>query len=169
MFGPQNLYNSRGLHRFRFLALTALAALALAACGGSDPAAPEVDVPDVSGDWNGQAEDTFGDLQTVRLQLNQNGTRLSGTISSMIFRNLVGYSVTGSVTESGRVTIEVLAADQGGCFDVEATMTLSTSGRRLPGTYVINRKAAGCGRMPAGTPPARPFTVEGGRGTVGQP
>lgn len=147
-----------------------LALLATGACGGdSGPAGPEETFPDVSGTWTGTAEDTFGTSQTVQLLVTQDEGRLTGSIVSQIFRTDFGYPFSGTLTPGGAVTLQVLAADRGGCFDVTINLQLSSSQRLLPGSYVINRKADGCGRQPAGPPPSRPFSLTRGRTQVGNP
>ena len=140
----------------------ALVALILttAACGSTEsPTGPEApSVPDVAGQWQGNADDTFDVNQDVQILLEQNGTGLSGTISSQIFRTDRIFPLSGSVDEDGVVRLTVAAADRGGCFDVSVDVTLSTSRRRLSGTYVIDRKAEGCGRR-AASPPRRTFNL----------
>lgn len=136
-----------------------VALVSIGACGGGDPTAPEEPVPNVAGAWTGSAEDTYDQIQVVNLYLQQAGSDLSGSIHSMIFRTAVIFPLTGSVDQDGNVTLQVLAADDGGCFDVTINVAVSTSGRRLSGTYVIDRKADGCGRIQVGGSPPRPFNL----------
>ncbi len=130
-----------------FLLLSALA------CGeGESSTAPEAPaIPEVAGAWQGVATDTFDDDQGVQVLLQQDGTRINGTVSSRIFRVDRIFPLTGTVNEEGAVTLTVAAADQGGCFDITVEMTLNARGNRLSGDYVIDRKAEGCGRMSAAT------------------
>jgi hypothetical protein len=118
------------------------------------------DVPDVAGGWEGSAVDTFDWDRTVSVLLEQDGTQITGTVTSMIFRTARLFPLSGTVDEQGRVTVTVLAADAGGCFDVTITVALSTSRRRLSGGYVIDRRADGCGRESIGPAQSRPFNLE---------
>ena len=151
------MYNAR---RTRTVPTLFVLLLATAACGSSDsPTGPEpAEIPNVAGQWQGDADDTFDASQRVQILLEQNGTGLSGTISSQIFRTDRIFPLTGSVDEDGVVSLTVAAADRGGCFDVTVEVRLSTSRRRLSGVYVIDRKADGCGRLSV-NPPRRPFTL----------
>jgi hypothetical protein len=145
-------------HRTSALIAFLLAASSLSACGNDvGPMAP--DVPEVAGGWQGSAVDTFDFERTVSVFLEQDGTQITGTVTSMIFRTTSLFPLSGTVDEEGRVTVTVLAADAGGCFDVTITVALSTSRRRLSGGYVINRRADGCGRESI-PPQSRPFSIE---------
>jgi hypothetical protein len=136
-----------------------LTTTSLSACGGeSGPMTPEGDVPEVAGGWEGTAIDTYDDEQTVSVFLEQDGTEVTGSIASLIFRTVRPFALAGTVDEDGRVEVEVLAADSGGCFDVTVSLSLNTSGTRLEGGYVIDRKAEGCGR-PQLPEPVHEFTL----------
>ena len=131
------------------LTLTALTATTIACDSGEagDLTGPApTQARNVAGAWHGRAEDTYGNQQDVQVFLDHGGSQVTGTIQSQMFRTNELFPLSGTMSSDETLRATVLAASRGGCFDISLELKLSTGGRNLSGTYVIDRKADGCGR-----------------------
>lgn len=118
----------------------------LAACGGGDSATPPSASVNATGTWHGSYNSTVFGAQTMTLNIQQNGSALTGTYSSST--GATG-TISGSVSgNTASVTITVTTPGCGGHFDGTGIIDTQTNPDTMSFQY---NGSSTCGGNESGT------------------